>query len=153
MPLNKFKALVLGGVFDKPFKKRVHMKISGKFSLLMKSIESYADSVDGIKFARKSIDKIFLGELSATSKGEMLNALSPKAGSGGYVAIELVTGELNGKKGSFALQHFGTMSSENLNLILEVIPDSGTNELKNLKGKMSLNTENDQHNYIFEYEL
>jgi len=129
------------------------MKISGKFSVVIKSIESDVESIDGIKFARKSINKAFLGELSATSKGEMLNALSPKSGSGGYVAIELVTGELNGKKGSFALQHFGTMSSENLNLILEVIPDSGTNELKNLKGKMSLNTENDQHNYTFEYQL
>jgi len=129
------------------------MKVSGKFSLIIKSIESYTESIDGITFARKSIDKMFLGGLSATSKGEMLNVLSLKEGSGGYVAIEIVTGELNGLKGSFALQHFGTMSSENLNLILEVIPDSGTNELKNLKGKMSLNTENEQHNYIFEYEL
>ena len=129
------------------------MKISGKFNVVIKSIESDVESVDGIKFARKSIDKVFLGELSATSKGEMLNALSPKPGSAGYVAIELVTGELNGKKGSFALQHFGTMSSENLNLILEVIPDSGTNELKNLKGNMSLNTENEQHSYTFEYQF
>jgi len=129
------------------------MKISGKFSVVIKSIEPYIESVDGIKFARKSIDKIFLGGLSATSKGEMLNALSPKSGSGGYVAIELVTGELDGKKGSFALQHFGTMSSENLNLILEVIPDSGTDELVNLKGTMQLNTENEEHNYSFDYEF
>jgi len=129
------------------------MKISGKFSLLIKSIDAYAESIDGITFARKSIDKMFLGPLSATSKGEMLNALSPKAGSGGYVAIELVSGELQGKKGSFALQHFGTMSQDHLNLILEVIPDSGTGELVNLKGTMTLNTENEQHNYIFDYEL
>ena len=129
------------------------MKISGKFSLIIKSLESYSKSIDSITFARKSIDKMFLGDLAATSKGEMLNALSPKFGSGGYVAIELVSGELNGKKGSFALQHFGTMSSDNLNLILEVVPNSGTDELQNLKGKMYLNTENEQHNYTFDYEL
>mgnify|MGYP000847668031 CR=1 FL=1 len=129
------------------------MEISGKFSLAMKSIESYVESVEGIKFARKSIDKVFQGGLSATSKGEMLNILSPKLGSGGYVAIEIVTGELDGKNGSFALQHFGTMSSEHLNLILEVVRDSGTGELNNLKGNMYLNMEGEQHNYTFAYEV
>ena len=129
------------------------MKISGKFDLEMKPIESYADSIDGIKLGRMSIDKTFSGELSATSKGEMLSALSSKAGSAGYVAIELVTGQLSGKKGSFALQHFGTMSNGEQNLILEVVPDSGIGELENLKGKMSINIEDGQHYYTFEYEL
>ena len=129
------------------------MKISGKFNLEMKPIETYANSMDGIKLGKMSIDKVFLGDLLATSKGEMLNALSPKSGAGGYVAIELVTGELSGKKGSFALQHFGTMSKDDLNLILEVIPNTGTDELEGLKGTMNVNTEKGQHYYSFEYEI
>lgn len=129
------------------------MKVSGKFNLEMKPIETYAESTDGIRLGRMSIDKIFLGEFLATSKGEMLNALSPQAGAGGYVAIELVTGELKGRKGSFALQHFGTMSEDNLNLILEVVPHSGTGELEGLKGTMNVNTEEGQHYYSFEYEV
>jgi len=129
------------------------MKVSGKFDLEMKPIESYADSKYGIKLGRMSIDKTFSGELSAISKGEMLNALSPKAGSAGYVAIELVTGELSGKKGSFALQHFGTMSNGEQHLTLEVIPDSGVDDLENLTGTMSINIEEGQHYYTFEYEF
>ena len=129
------------------------MKVSGTFEVAMKPIEPYADSVGGITIGRMSIDKTFSGELSASSKGEMLNALSPKAGSAGYVAIELVTGELKGKKGSFALQHFGTMCGGDKNLILEVIPDSGIGELAGLKGQMSIDIEDGQHYYTFEYEL
>lgn len=129
------------------------MNISGKFDITLKPIEPYANSKAGIKLGRMSIDKTFSGELSATSKGEMLSALSPKAGSAGYVAIELVTGELSGKKGSFALQHFGTMSNGEQSLVLTVVPDSGTGELEALTGKMSINIEDGQHFYTFEYEL
>jgi hypothetical protein len=129
------------------------MKISGKFHVKMKPIDPYADSTDRITLGRLSIDKTFLGELSATSKGEMLNALTPIPGSAGYVAIELVTGELSGQKGSFALQHFGTMSNGEKKLILEVVPDSGIGELENLKGTMSIDIKDGQHFYTFEYEL
>ena len=129
------------------------MNVTGKFDIELHPMDSYAASKDGITLGRMSIDKTFFGDLSAKSKGEMLNARSPKAGSAGYVAIELVTGELNGKKGSFALQHFGTMSNGEQHLILDVIPDSGIGELKNLKGKMTINIEDGQHYYTFEYEL
>ncbi|MBL4942438.1 MAG: DUF3224 domain-containing protein [Colwellia sp.] len=129
------------------------MMISGKFDIELKPIDSYAPSKDGIKLGRMSIDKTFFGDLSATSQGEMLSALSPKAGSAGYVAIELITGEILGKKGSFALQHYGTMSGGTQNLVLEVVADSGTGELANLKGKMKIDIEERQHFYIFEYEL
>jgi hypothetical protein len=39
----------------------------------------------------------------------MMGAFTAVEGSGAYVAFELVTGTLNGKKGSFILQHKGTM--------------------------------------------
>jgi hypothetical protein len=100
-----------------------------------------------------SIDKIFSGELSASSKGEMLNAMTPVKGSAGYVAIEQVSGTLSGRKGSFVLQHFGTMNRGNARLILEVVPDSGTGELSDLTGTMTINIVSGQHYYEFEYEL
>ena len=129
------------------------MNISGKFELKLNPLETYASSKDDIQLGRMSIDKTFYGQLSATSQGEMLNALSPIKGSAGYVALELVTGELDGKKGSFALQHFGTMGNGQQNLILEVVPGTGVGELKGLTGKMEINIEDGQHFYTFEYEL
>lgn len=127
--------------------------ISGKFDLVMKPLETYATGVDGVRLGRMSIDKTFSGALSAVSKGEMLNALSPVEGSAGYVAIEQVTGELEGKKGSFVLQHFGTMGDGGRRLTLEVVPKSGTGELEGLTGKMDIRIENGQHYYDFEYQL
>lgn len=127
--------------------------ISGKFDVVMKPLETYATGVDGVKLGRMSIDKTFFGDLSAVSKGEMLNALAPVQGSAGYVAIEQVCGELQGKKGSFVLQHYGFMGSGGRLLTLEVVPDSGTGELKGLTGKMDIRIEAGQHYYDFAYQL
>jgi hypothetical protein len=129
------------------------MKISGKFDVTLNPLDFYATGEDGVNFGRMSIDKIFHGELKASSKGEMLNAITSTQGSAGYVAIEQVVGSLSGKKGSFVLQHFGTMNKGKDRLVLEVVPDSGAGELSGLTGTMSINIESGQHYYEFEYEL
>ena len=129
------------------------MKIFGEFTVKLQPIDSYAAGVDGIKLGRMSIDKTFLGALEASSKGEMLSALTGVKGSAGYIALEQVVGSLSNKKGSFVLQHFGTMNRGRDFLILEVVPDSATGELSGLSGKMSIKIENGKHFYEFEYEL
>lgn len=129
------------------------MKVTGEFEVNLNPIEGYAEGKDGISLNRMSIDKTFHGELDASSKGEMLSARTPVKGSAGYVAIEQVSGQLSGKKGSFVLQHFGTMDKGADRLILEVVPDSGTGELEGLAGTMDINIENGKHFYEFEYQL
>ncbi len=129
------------------------MKISGKFEVNLQPIDAYAKGSAGINLGRMSIDKTFGGELSASSKGEMLSALTPVKGSAGYVAIEQVTGALSGKNGSFVLQHFGTMHQDRNILQIEVVPDSGTGALAGISGKMSIRIEDGQHYYDFEYEF
>ncbi|MBD3615158.1 MAG: DUF3224 domain-containing protein [Gracilimonas sp.] len=129
------------------------MKISGEFDVKTKPMDGYVLGKDGVSMNRMSIDKIFIGELDATSKGEMLSAMTPVKGSAGYVALEQVRGSLQGKKGSFVLQHFGTMDKGAERLILEVVPDSGTGELEGLSGKMVIIIEDGKHFYEFEYEL
>src|SRR6266480_7773306 len=59
---------------------------------------------------RMSIDKQFHGELEGTSKGQMLAVGTEVKGSAGYVAMERVNGKLEGRSGTFALQHSGTMN-------------------------------------------
>jgi len=127
------------------------MKISGKFDVSLEPMETYVKGLDGSNIGRMSIDKVFHGELSAKSKGEMLNILTSVKGSAGYVAIEQVIGSLSGKKGSFVLQHYGVMSNESNNLVLEVIPDSGAGELVGLSGQMIIRNDNGQHYYDFNY--
>ena len=129
------------------------MKISGKFDVNLKPLDAYAQGQSGINLGRMSIDKTFLGELDASSKGEMLSAMTTVQGSAGYVAIEQVTGSLSGKRGSFVLQHFGTMDKGKDRLVLEVTPNSGSEELSGLVGAMLIKIEDGQHYYEFDYEL
>ena len=119
----------------------------------MNPLDISAEGINGVKLGRMSINKTYSGELNAKSRGEMLIAMTPVKGSAGYVAIEQVEGKLSGKKGSFVLQHFGTMSAGNERLILEVVPDSGTSRLKGLTGQMSIIIEDGSHFYEFNYEL
>jgi hypothetical protein len=129
------------------------MRIRGKFEVKINPLDTHHQGTDGINLGRMSIDKSFSGELNATSKGEMLSAMTSVKGSAGYVAIEQVTGTLSGRRGSFVLQHFGSMDKDKDRLILEVLPDSGTNQLVGLTGNMAIIIEDTQHYYEFEYLL
>jgi hypothetical protein len=102
---------------------------------------------------RMSIDKQLHGDLEGTSKGEMLTGMSAVTGSGAYVAIEKVSGKLNGRSGTFILQHSGTMTRGKQHLIVTVVPDSGTGELAGLEGTFTINIDNGKHSYEFAYTL
>ena len=104
-------------------------------------------------FGRLSIDKTFSGELAGTSKGQMVGAFTAVEGSAGYVALERVTGTLNGRKGSFILQHSGSMAKGVSTMIVTVVPDSGTDELSGLAGTMQIIIEGKKHSYVFDYTL
>jgi hypothetical protein len=83
----------------------------------------------------------------------MLSAMGNVQGSAGYVAIERVTGTLHGKRGSFVLQHTGTMDRGAPSLSIHVVPDSGTEELVGLTGSMQIQIEQGKHFYTFDYSL
>jgi hypothetical protein len=102
---------------------------------------------------RMSIDKQFHGGLEASSKGEMLTAGTTVKGSAGYVAIERVTGTLQGRSGTFILQHSGSMARGAPQLTITVVPDSGTGQLEGLAGKMTIQVVDGKHAYDFEYAL
>ena len=108
---------------------------------------------EGTPLARMSIDKVFSGDISATSRGEMLSAMTPVKGSAGYVAMERVTGTVQGKRGSFVLQHTGTMNRGTPTLVITVVPDSGTGELEGLTGSFSIDQSGGSHAYFMEYSL
>ena len=111
------------------------------------------DDSAGGPFSRLFLDKKFHGELSGTSKGQMMAAGTGVEGSGAYVALEQVTGTLNGKKGSFILQHKGTMRKGVYELSVTVVPDSGTDDLVGLAGAMKIIIEGGKHSYELEYKL
>lgn len=100
------------------------------------------------------LDKQYHGDLEAAGKGQMLTAGTGVKGSGAYVAIERVTGTLQGRSGSFTLQHSGIMTHGVPQLMIAVVPDSGTDQLAGIAGKMTINIAAEgKHSYDFEYTL
>jgi hypothetical protein len=123
----------------------------GPFDVKLNLLEPY--NKNDPAFGRRSLDKQFHGDLEARSQGEMLSVGSAQ-GSGGYVAIERVTGSLHGRKGSFALQHNATMTQGAPYLNIIVVPGSGTGELAGLSGSMQIQiAPGGAHSYLFEYAL
>jgi hypothetical protein len=127
----------------------IHAKGTFEVKLDPQTDEKISDPTVG----RMSIDKQFHGDLEATSKGQMLTAMTDVKGSAGYVAIERVRGTLSGRTGTFALQHTGTMAAGVYQLSVTVVPDSATGQLVGLAGKMAIIITDGKHSYDFEYTL
>jgi hypothetical protein len=103
---------------------------------------------------RMSLDKRFHGALEATSQGEMLASNAADKGFGGYVAMEKVRGRLDGREGTFVLQHSSTLSAGVPTQSIVVAPGSGTGELAGLSGRMVIDiAPGGAHAYRFDYEL
>lgn len=124
---------------------------TGAFSVKM---QPEADTSGETGSARMRLDKRYFGPLEATAAGTMLGARTEVEGSAGYVAVERVFGTLDGRRGSFVLQHFGIMESGNFHLDIRVVPDSADGELKGLRGRMGIRIEaGGAHYYTLEYTL
>lgn len=126
-------------------------RISGTFEV--KLAPQAEGKGEGSTQGRMSIDKQFHGDLEANSKGEMLTAMTEVKGSAGYVAIERVSGTLEGRNGSFVLLHRGIMTGGGQDLSITVVPDSGSGELVGLAGKKDVRIADGKHFYDLEYTL
>jgi hypothetical protein len=124
--------------------------ISGEFSVGMTAQAAEAASP---ALGRMLLDKHYHGALQARGAGQMLATHGSVAGSAAYVALETVTGSLEGREGSFALVHHGLMERGTPSLAISVVPDSGTGALAGLTGRMSIRVEGHQHFYDFEFNL
>ncbi len=128
------------------------MHATGTFEVKLTSMTP-EDETGGAAIGRLSINKQFFGDLAATSKGQMVAIGTATEGSAGYVAMEVVTGALQGRSGSFALQHSGTANRGATTLTVNVVPDSGTGEWVGLAGQMAIIIADGKHIYEFDYTL
>ena len=127
-------------------------RASGTFEVKLNPLP-VENQADGSSLGRMSIDKQFHGDLEAVSRGQMLTAGTDIKGSAGYVAIERVSGTLQGRAGSFVLQHSGVLTRGAAQLSVAVVPDSASGELLGLSGQMTIRIADGKHYYDFEYTL
>ncbi len=99
-----------------------------------------------------SLTKTYHGDLEATSRGEMLASGGPPSTSGGYVAMERITGTLAGRTGSFSAMQLGSMSTGTApQMTMQIVPGSGTGDLSGLLGTMTIAVTAGQHHYTLHY--
>lgn len=133
-----------------------HMKATGTFDVKVTPAETTTFEKT-FSVGRYEIDKEWSGDFSGTSKGEMLSSFTESSGSMAYVAMEQVTGKLNGKSGSFYLAHRATMTKGDAasgDMHIVIVKGSGIGELARLSGELTIIIDaSGKHSYVFEYEL
>ena len=124
----------------------------GAFDVNIDPDPPYLDQ-DGLKLSRNSVTKDYSGDLVGSANAQMLAAYTNNPGSAGYVAIVHFAGSVDGKSGSFVLQHNGIMNKGEGQLTVTIVPDSGTGELAGISGTMEIDNDEGQHSYVLDYEF
>jgi len=148
-----FAALSLASSLAIQSNKGTPVSATAKGTFDVKATPQPAAEGDDPSFSRMTFDKQFHGDMEGTSKVQMLAAGTSVKNSGAYVALEKVNATLAGHKGSFTLQHSATMNRGVPSLTITVVPDSGTDQLTSISGKLSIDIKDGKHFYTFEYTL
>jgi hypothetical protein len=127
-------------------------KAKGSFEVTLQPL-SNADASTNPLLARVLLLKKFSGDLVAEARGQMLSAGTSTRGSACYVAIDHVTGTLDGRKGGFLLQHCGLMNRGAPSLSIVIVPDSGTDALTGIAGTFKIDIVDGKHFYELDYEF
>ena len=94
---------------------------------------TYDEPAEGSRLTRATVRKTFSGALEGTSVTELLPAEGPQGS--GYVASERVTGALEGRRGTFVMQHGGIGEGDEERAFGAIVAGSGTGELAGLRGE------------------
>lgn len=128
------------------------MQAKGEFEVT-RIPQGELEAGNGTSIGHSRFEKRFHGPLDATSVVHMLAVMSATPGSGAYVAIERIDGRLDGRRGSFFAQHNGVMDRGKPSLDLTVVPDTGTDALTGLRGRIAIDIVDGKHFYTFDYTL
>lgn len=112
------------------------------------------DTDPGAQISRVTVTKTFQGDITGTSVAELITAMTEVPDSAGYVGIERVKGAIDGKEGTFVLQHAALSSAKTgQSISLDVVPDSATDDLEGLRGSMVVDPSSGKHQYVLTYSF
>lgn len=123
-----------------------HLTAAGSFDVSLTPLTLDPPGDDSAR-GRMRLSKRFHGGLDATGAGEMLTGMGAVSGSAAYVAIERISGTLAGRSGSFLVVHRGVMTRGAQDLLVSIVPDTGTGELTGIAGGMTLIVGAGRHDY------
>lgn len=107
--------------------------MKGIFQITRWEETPYFESADGAKKSHAKITQEYSGAISGSSEIQYLMSYQSKV-SAVFVGFEVVTGEINGKSGSFTIQHNGKFENGVASSNFLIVPNSGSGELKHIEG-------------------
>lgn len=103
-------------------------------------VQTPYDEAGGPKILEINATEEFIGDIDGVGAIRFL-FVSREDGSASFAGIERFTGNLDGRTGSFILQNAGTLENGEVSGTWFVVPRSGTDEFKGLRGEGGFRTE------------
>lgn len=107
--------------------------IEAEFEIVDFDETVYEEPVEGPKRTRVTIRKRYSGVIEGTGVAEVLTVQG--AAGGGYVASERIEGTLDGRHGTFVIQHSGLADGDDQSSGGSIVPNSGTDGLTGISGQ------------------
>lgn len=136
----------------------MNAKIVSRFEVTGWDAEPYGESGDGPLLSEAQVVKRYHGNLDAEGRARVLMCRASADGplaNAGYIASEQVTGSLDGREGTFVLQHWGIADEgAPARTAGHVVPGSGTGDLAGLSGTLEIAVgEDGTHTLSLEYRI
>jgi len=129
------------------------MRATGTFEIGGWDEEPY-DEREGAKLPRTRVTKVFRGEVDGESVADLHIAYGAEEGSAAHAGFERVVGSVHGRSSSFFLHHSATTTRGKGVSSLSVVPDSGTGELRGLRGDARISREpGGGRSFVLDYDL
>ena len=127
-------------------------RATGAFEITAWEQVPYDESAEGPKLARATVRKTFRGELEGESTAELL-LCADDAGGIAYTALERVVGRVGDRSGSFLLLHGAMRGGDMTRSHGRVVPDSGTGELRGLRGEVEITHDEQGAVFVLDYDF
>jgi hypothetical protein len=127
-------------------------RAEGTFTLDRFDDEAPHDDQDGVKLAPAHITKTFQGDLTGTSEADIITVYTDNPAA--YAGIERFQGAVQGRKGSFVLQHNAGWDNGVPWMTWNIVETTGTGELAGIRGEGEITIGPDGgHSYTLDCEL
>ena len=114
--------------------------------------KTYDEGEEGKHLTQCSVTQVYHGDIEGESLSTFLMAPAGEA-SATYVGLERITGTLEGRSGSFIIQFQGSFAGGLPSFSGIIVANSGTGELRGLKGAASMEAKDGKPTVSLQYDF
>jgi Protein of unknown function (DUF3224) len=125
---------------------------TGKFDIKAWDESTYDDVGGGRKLTQAHVTQEFSGDIEGEGRVEFLMCYR-EDGTADFVGLHRIVGAIGGRSGSFVVQGDGTFDGSVAAGPWSVVPGSGTEELRGLRGEGGFRAKGHETSFTLDYEF